>query len=183
MHVFLIIMVCLRNGLNKLGSALFSPFVIWQSVSLHSSSLVDAFFFCLGFLSGKFTKHGTAGEGGGDFFNSSLPLPPAPQTLRHQPGDCCRELTSTYSWQPDWNREALVSECKSLTTKLRALIIIVDAFNYSVARSCCAARLSWKIFQNLKESIFVRVSIEIKLQVRSFKRDPDTFKSLENGIL
>ena len=27
--------------------------------------------------------HRTAGEGGGHFFNSSLPLPPASQTLRH----------------------------------------------------------------------------------------------------
>ena len=41
------------------------------------------FFFYLGFLSGTFTNHGTAGEGGRDFFNSSLPLPHALQTLRH----------------------------------------------------------------------------------------------------
>ena len=41
------------------------------------------FFFCLGFLSRTFTIHGTAGEGGGYLFNSSLPLPPASQTLRH----------------------------------------------------------------------------------------------------
>ena len=37
-------------------------------------------FFYLGFLSRTFT---TAGEGGGYFFDSSLPLPPASQTLRH----------------------------------------------------------------------------------------------------
>ena len=41
------------------------------------------FFFYLGFFSQPFTNHGTAGEGGGHFFNSSLPLPPASQTLRH----------------------------------------------------------------------------------------------------
>ena len=41
------------------------------------------FFFYLGFLSRTFTIHGTAGEGGGYLLNSSLPLPPASQTLRH----------------------------------------------------------------------------------------------------
>ena len=41
------------------------------------------FFFYLGFLSRTFTNHRTAGEGGGHFFNSSLPLPPASQTIRH----------------------------------------------------------------------------------------------------
>ena len=41
------------------------------------------FFFYLGFLSRAFTIHGTAGEGGGYLFNSSLPLPPASQALRH----------------------------------------------------------------------------------------------------
>ena len=40
-------------------------------------------FFYLGFLSQKFTIHRTAGEQGGYFFNSSLPFPPASQTLRH----------------------------------------------------------------------------------------------------
>ena len=37
----------------------------------------------LGFLSRTFTIHGTAGEGGGYLFNSSLPLPPASRALRH----------------------------------------------------------------------------------------------------
>ena len=79
------------------------------------------FFFCLGFLSQAFTNHRTAGEGGGNFFNSSLPLPPASQVLRHQPGDCCRGLTSAHSQQPDLNREPLISQRKSLTTNLHAL--------------------------------------------------------------
>ena len=40
-------------------------------------------FFYLGFVSRKFTNHRIAGKGGGHFFNSSLPLSPASQTLRH----------------------------------------------------------------------------------------------------
>ena len=59
--------------------------------------------------------------GRGHFFNSSLPLQPASQTLRHQLGDYCTELTSAHSQQPDSNREPLVSERKSLPTKLRTL--------------------------------------------------------------
>ena len=79
-------------------------------------------FFYLGFVLRTFTNHWTAGEGGGHFFNSSLPPPPASQTLRHQPGDYCRELISAHSQQSDSNREPLVSKRKSLTTMLRALI-------------------------------------------------------------
>ena len=45
--------------------------------------LFVCFFFYLGFLSQPFTTHRTAGEGGGDFFNSSLPLQPVSQTLRN----------------------------------------------------------------------------------------------------
>ena len=41
------------------------------------------FFFNWGFLSRPFTNHRTAGEGGGHFFNSLLPLPPASRALRH----------------------------------------------------------------------------------------------------
>ena len=86
------------------------------------------FFFYLGFLSGTFTIHRTAGEGGGHLFNSSLPLPPASLTLRQQPGDNCRELTSTYGYQPDQNREPLVSERQSLTTTLHAVIAAAKIF-------------------------------------------------------
>ena len=43
--------------------------------------IINTFFFYLGFLSRPFTHHRTAGEGGGHFFNSSLQLPPASQTL------------------------------------------------------------------------------------------------------
>ena len=41
------------------------------------------YLLCLGFLSRTFSILMTAGEGGGYLFISSLPLPPAPQTLRH----------------------------------------------------------------------------------------------------
>ena len=41
-------------------------------------------FFLSGFLSLTFTIHRAAGEGGGYLFNSSLPIPPTSQTLRHQ---------------------------------------------------------------------------------------------------
>ena len=73
------------------------------------------FFFYQGFLSQPFTNHQTTGEGGGHFCNSSLPLPPASQTLRHQPDDYCRELTSAHRYQPDSSREPLVSERKLVT--------------------------------------------------------------------
>ena len=91
----------------------------------------------LGFLSQPFMNHRTAGEGGGHFCNSSLPLPPASQALRNQPGNYCRQLTSTHRQQPDSNRGPLVSERKSLTTKPRALSEItrihkIDTFRYSV---------------------------------------------------
>ena len=43
---------------------------------------VVVFFFYLDFLSRTFTIHRTAGEGASNLFKSSLPLPPASQTLR-----------------------------------------------------------------------------------------------------
>ena len=54
-------------------------------------------------FSRTFTYHRTAGKGEDYFFNSTLPLPPASQALRHYLGDYCRELTSTHSQQPDSN--------------------------------------------------------------------------------
>ena len=41
------------------------------------------FIFLSRFFSRTLTNHMTAEEGGGHFFNSSLPIPPASQTLRH----------------------------------------------------------------------------------------------------
>ena len=83
------------------------------------------FFFYLGFLSRTFTIHGTAGEGGGYLFNSSLPLPPTSWTLRHQPGDYCRELTFAHNWQPDSNQEPLVSERKSLISERKSQVAFI----------------------------------------------------------
>ena len=54
---------------------------------------------------------------------SSVPFPPASQTLRHLSGDYCRESSSAHSWQPDSNRELLFSERKSLTTKWSYLFL------------------------------------------------------------
>ena len=82
-------------------------------------------FFCLFFSIRVFFQEYHDSQGsrvrGGYFFNSSLPLPPALQTIRHQPGYCCRELTSAHSWQLDSNQKPLVSYRKSLSTKQRAL--------------------------------------------------------------
>ena len=80
---------------------------------------------CLFFLSGfSFTNihylQDSRGRGG-YLFNSSLSLPPASQTVRHQAGDFYRELTSTDREQPDSNQEPFVFKCKSLTTKLLTL--------------------------------------------------------------
>ena len=85
-------------------------------------------FAYLGFLSGTFTIDRATGEWGGNLFNSSLPLPPASQALRLQPGDYWRELTSAHSWQPDSNRKLLLSQRKLLTTKLRDLLIFIILF-------------------------------------------------------
>ena len=63
---------------------------------------------------------GQKGKRKGISFNSFLPLPPALQTLIHQPGVYCKELTSAHSQQPESNREPLVAKRKSLTTKLAA---------------------------------------------------------------
>ena len=79
---------------------------------IKSARLKMQFFFYHDFLSRTFTNHRTAGKEGGHFFNFSPPLPPAQtlQTLRHQPGNYCREITSAHRQQPDSNREPLVSE-------------------------------------------------------------------------
>ena len=95
---------------------------------------INKFFFSIWVF---FCEHsritGLQRKWGGYFFNPSLPLPPASQTLRHWPGDCCWELTSAHSWQPDSNREPLISERKSLTTKLRALDVITkDAIGFKI---------------------------------------------------
>ena len=66
-------------------------------------------FFLFRFFSLIFTIHRTAGEEGGYLFISFLPLPLASQTFRHQPGYCCRELTSVQNWYLSLNWELLFS--------------------------------------------------------------------------
>ena len=108
----------------------------------------------LGFLSQPFTNHRTAGEGEGISFNSSLPLPTASQTLRHQPGYYCRELTSAHKQQPNSNQEPLVSRSKALTTKLRALYIVFHCcwciFQHLICRDCMTSYLvrDLRLFRN-----------------------------------
>ena len=71
--------------------------------------------FVLGFPSQIFSIHRTAKEGGRYLFNSSVPLPPASQTLRHQPGGYCRKRTSADSQQPNANREPYMYLCNTYT--------------------------------------------------------------------
>ena len=84
-------------------------------LTLAKSSILDSFFFLSGFCFTNIHESQDCKGRGGHSINSSL------QTLRHQPDNYCRDLTSAHSQQPDANRAPLVSECKSLTTKLRAL--------------------------------------------------------------
>ena len=94
-------------------------FFHWDYVTdnnfIRSNSLFFLFVFVF-FSIRVFTVHRTAGEREGYFFNSSLPLTTTSQTLR--PGNYCRQLTSAQRWQPNSNREPLVSERKSLAFKL-----------------------------------------------------------------
>ena len=93
----------------KINTLLFIPYIN----DLHKS------FFSIWVF---FHNHSrTTGLQGKEESISSLPLPHASQTFRHYPGDYCRDLTSAHRQQPDSNREPLVSERKSITTKLRAL--------------------------------------------------------------
>ena len=102
--------------------------MILRSLFLHGVKQNQLFLFlfvslfaCLfssGFFFTNIMIQRASGEGGGYFYNSSLPLRPALQTLRHQPGYCCRDLTSAHSWQPDSNQKPLVSYRRSLSTKL-----------------------------------------------------------------
>ena len=57
-------------------------FVITKLISCMCFSCCCCFFY-LGFLSQTLTNHRSAGEGREHFFNSSLPLPHASQTLRY----------------------------------------------------------------------------------------------------
>ena len=107
------------------------------------------FFFLSGLSSTNITIHRAAGEGGGYLFISSLPIPPTSQTFRHQPDNYCPELTSAHSKQPNWNREPLVYERKSLGTKLSNLIIkIVIIITVNIIENIKASRNHNQIIYN-----------------------------------
>ena len=89
-------------------------------------SLKIDIFFLSGFSFTNIHKSQDCREGGGHFFNSSILLPPASETLRHQLGNYYRELTSAHSQQLDSNQEPLISERKSLTIRLCALKIVTS---------------------------------------------------------
>ena len=89
----------LKNCLQQLGKLILLCFRFEQ----HRSALTVAnlifllllliyIFFYLGLLSQTISNYKTAREGGGHFFNSSLPLPPALQT-----SDISRAITSESS--------------------------------------------------------------------------------------
>ena len=110
-------------------------------------------------------------QGKGHFFNSSLQLPPASQTPRHQPGDYCRELTSAHSQQPDMNREPLVSERKSLTIKLRTLKFantfpVKTLYQSNTSNSYKTIRSSWR---TLPSSLVLSVISKSYIQINSKK--------------
>ena len=114
-----IVIVCQRASLaSSIKFRLNTRFGRWDT---KEPGTVILSFLYVEFLSQKFTNRRAAGEGGWHFINSSLPLSLASQTLRHSLSDYCRKLTSTHSQNPDSNRESLLSERKSLTTKRGAL--------------------------------------------------------------
>ena len=59
-----------------------------------ASELNSIFLFYLGFLLRTFTNHRTAGEGGGHFFISSLPLPPKALLKRYRYLDISQAITA-----------------------------------------------------------------------------------------
>ena len=116
-------------------------FYFRRSNIMLSFRLLEPPFFSMRVFSHKHSQvTGLQGKGKGIFFKSSLPFPPASQRLKHQLGDYCRELTSAHRQQPCSNREPVVSECKSLTTKLRALIATV------MERSCKNNKMKCSLF-------------------------------------
>ena len=91
-----------------------------------SAKCSEFLFFLTGFFSRRFRNHRTAGEGGGYFFNSSLPLSPASQTLRHQLGNYWRASSWTQTrnlWFSSTNRQPLSyapTNLHTLTTNQQA---------------------------------------------------------------
>ena len=87
---------------------------------------------------------GTVDEWGSYFYKSSQPFPPASMTFRHYLDDYCRELTSTHNQHSDSNWEPLVSERKSLITKLLALKLNISVMIFvTVVLLVCLNLLIW----------------------------------------
>ena len=84
MKVFVVLLVgSLQPSTNVTKNSVFRS---RGSPPLELSHLFVFFFFLSGFsftTIQPFTNHRTEGEGGGHFFDSSLPLPPVSQTLKH----------------------------------------------------------------------------------------------------
>ena len=151
------ISTCLLNISSNNGSR------IKTKIFRHGQTYCYNFFSIWVFLSRTLMIHRAAGEEGDYLFNSSLPLQPDSQTPRHQPGNYCRELTSAHSQKPDSNQELLVSERKSLTTKLCALltiVTIVDGKIRQVLKSVKAhlANLSSRSCNNFSRKCFRAVN-------------------------
>ena len=70
------------SSIKRLLSDWFGPKFKYKVSSYLDNDSYD-FFFRQGFLARTFMIHEAAREGGGYLFNSSLPLPPASQTLTH----------------------------------------------------------------------------------------------------
>ena len=105
---YLLLTVVIRDTLDYLSLILFKIIgrylisLIQKYETLTRNITLTVFFvvlFCF-FLSGfffhsTFTIHRTAGDGK-VICDSNLPLPPTSRTLRHSPGDYCRQVTSAY---------------------------------------------------------------------------------------
>ena len=104
---------------NLLYIWLFQPISLYQRRQKIISLGTIEFFFLSGFCFTNIHEPQNC-KGRGRAFHQLLTTTSTcfTYTLRHQPGNYCRELTSGHSQQPDSKREPLVSECKSLTTKL-----------------------------------------------------------------
>ena len=147
-----------------------------------SNQMHTNFFLYLGFYSRTFTEFtGQQRKEEAISFMSSLPLPPASQALRHQPGDYCRELTSAHSQQPDSNRKPLVFEHKSLTTKLRTYKLREKKCSTS-SHDCSLRYMFCTLFLYLWPKFLKNTFEVVHTQYRSFSRKTHIhFENLLNG--
>ena len=106
------------------------------------------------FSSRAFTTYRTAGEGQAISATPLYHFYPS-QTLRHSPGNYCGDLASAHIQQPDSNREPLVSERKSLTTK--------EAGAYNFTKSKNSSTGAFHIFKTTNRAEHhICIQIQIK---------------------